>query len=233
MAGATELRVAAELCDPVDFVFHLADSAEDNGGGGAYYTTSNDAELLIESTDLDVFANDLGAQDGFHPVLLNRADYVSAQGCSTFALSVGDQIVADLDDPSIYFESSFLLRIDPAGDLEGEPDALWWLGFNHVVNRSTDRTGTGFERARLCFTRALPRQCELNGYGRDPDAGECSATPGEWQGCGADACAVCSDALADYPKYLENHPCCESTGSCSGAPSGCNAYCPAPSDDDR
>jgi hypothetical protein len=233
MAGATELRLAARICDPAGYVLHLGDSKTNDGGGGDAMTTSNDAELLIQDTRLDVFANDLGAQNGFHPSLLNQVGYVAAEGCTTRALSISDQVVDDLHDPAVYFESSFLPRISPGGDLEGTPDAIWWLGLNHVVRPEVARAGTGLDKVRFCFTKTVPRQCELNGYGRDPDVGSCDPTPAGWQGCVSQGCAVCSTELAEYPSYLLNHPCCAAVSPCPGQPETCNSSCPAPTEADR
>lgn len=65
-------------------------------------------------------------------------------------------------------------------------------------------------------------------------ADACTATKGQWKGCGTNACAVCSDLLADFPHYLQNHPGCTRDVACgSRAKAVCNARCPAPSDGDR
>jgi hypothetical protein len=70
----------------------------------------------------------------------------------------------------------------------------------------------------------------------DPDETEPDAGPmcggGDWQGCRAD-CAVCMDKLAEYPRYLQNHPQCPAGPSCNGTFGACDARCPEPTDADR
>jgi hypothetical protein len=63
--------------------------------------------------------------------------------------SVGDKTVR-LDGGSLAVESDNSLRIYPEVDDEGEPDALWYLGLNRVVDGNY-RSGSGLESMRLCF----------------------------------------------------------------------------------
>ena len=62
---------------------------------------------------------------------------------------------------------------------------------------------------------------------------ECNGTSGQWQGCRGNGCFVCSDLLADFPLYLQNHPDCISNDTCDGLYFTCNEKCPHPTDDDR
>lgn len=64
-------------------------------------------------------------------------------------------------------------------------------------------------------------------------ADACNPTPGQWQGCGANACAVCASVEAEFPSYFRNHPACTRDVACGGGRSVCNAACPAPGEADR
>ncbi len=57
--------------------------------------------------------------------------------------------------------------------------------------------------------------------------------PDGWEGCEGASCTVCASLLADYPKYLSNHPRCAVNDDCKSAVSKCSANCPAPVDADR
>lgn len=61
----------------------------------------------------------------------------------------------------------------------------------------------------------------------------CSGTPGNWDGCRGNGCAVCSELVKDYPRYFINHPYCVKNDICDGLYFTCNANCPAPTEDDR
>jgi hypothetical protein len=160
MTNATELRVAFEICDPAGYVLNIGDSPSDNGGGGDWGDFEHDAEVLIYGTDLTAWSSDLGyeqtsAQSGYHPLLLSRAGYVAARGCSVRTLHLRDQYIADSDDPSLRTQSPTALRINPSTDAQGRPDAQWYVGLNRVVSswqRDRDRVGSGVAAIRVCFT---------------------------------------------------------------------------------
>ncbi len=61
----------------------------------------------------------------------------------------------------------------------------------------------------------------------------CNGTAGEWSGCRGNGCAVCSELVADYPRYFQNHPGCSKNDSCGGLYYTCNSSCPAPTDNDQ
>lgn len=61
----------------------------------------------------------------------------------------------------------------------------------------------------------------------------CNPTPGQWQGCGANACAVCTSVEGEFPNYFRNHPACTRDVACGAGRSTCNAACPTPRDSDR
>jgi len=62
---------------------------------------------------------------------------------------------------------------------------------------------------------------------------ECDGSPGQWEGCRGNGCAVCTEQLVDFPRYLQNHPRCTPNPTCDGALFTCNDRCPAPIDADR
>jgi hypothetical protein len=62
---------------------------------------------------------------------------------------------------------------------------------------------------------------------------ECDGSPGQWQGCRGNGCAVCTELLAEFPRYIENHPGCIANSTCDGSFFTCNDRCPQPTDMDR
>jgi hypothetical protein len=56
----------------------------------------------------------------------------------------------------------------------------------------------------------------------------CDGTSGQWSGCRGTGCHVCSELVASYPCYFQNHPKCISNGTCGGLYYTCNKDCPAP-----
>jgi hypothetical protein len=62
---------------------------------------------------------------------------------------------------------------------------------------------------------------------------ECDGSPGQWNGCRGNGCLVCTELLADYPLYVQNHPGCVANSTCDGQFFTCNDRCPAPTDADR
>ena len=60
----------------------------------------------------------------------------------------------------------------------------------------------------------------------------CNGTPGQWRGCRGNGCAVCSELVADYPLYFDNHPLCSPNDTCGGQYYTCNERCPAPTQAD-
>ncbi len=67
----------------------------------------------------------------------------------------------------------------------------------------------------------------------DRDPAVCNGTQGQWDGCRGTGCSVCSEKLADFPRYFANHPSCLKNDTCAGQFFTCNAACPAPADADR
>jgi hypothetical protein len=62
---------------------------------------------------------------------------------------------------------------------------------------------------------------------------QCNGTTGGWQGCRGTGCSVCSELVADYACYFQNHPSCIPNSTCQGLYFTCNANCPAPTEADR
>jgi hypothetical protein len=166
MTTAAELRVLFEICDPVGYALNIGDSPSDNGGGGDWGDFEHDAEVLVYGGDLTAWSSDLGYEqispdEGYHPLLLSRADYLPAQGCSVKTLVLRDQYIADSSDPSLRTQSPTALRINPSTDAQGSPDAQWYIGVNRVVSnwyRDRDRVGSGVNALRICFTTPPPEE---------------------------------------------------------------------------
>jgi hypothetical protein len=57
---------------------------------------------------------------------------------------------------------------------------------------------------------------------------QCNGTAGQWSGCRGNGCAVCSELVANYPCYFQNHPNCAQNTTCGGQYFTCNVHCPAP-----
>lgn len=62
---------------------------------------------------------------------------------------------------------------------------------------------------------------------------QCNGTPGGWQGCRGTGCSVCSELVANYPCYFQNHPTCIPNSNCQGRYFTCNAACPPPTEADK
>lgn len=56
----------------------------------------------------------------------------------------------------------------------------------------------------------------------------CNGTPGQWEGCRGNGCAVCAELVQSYPCYFQNHPDCSRNTTCAGLHFTCNSRCPAP-----
>jgi hypothetical protein len=64
-------------------------------------------------------------------------------------------------------------------------------------------------------------------------ADQCDGRVGTWAGCRGLGCYVCSELVADYPKYFINHPFCLANPTCGGTYATCSPACPEPTDDDK
>src|SRR5688572_2098697 len=51
---------------------------------------------------------------------------------------------------------------------------------------------------------------------REPAAGQCAGTTGQWLGCRGNGCSVCGEKLTAYPYYFPNHPRCLRNDTCAG-----------------
>lgn len=99
----------------------------------------------------------------------------------------------------------------------------------NVLFEHANRTGAKFT--------CRPNCSGLGGFNDKTSSREwhhiCEAVPGQWSGCsGFSGCEVCSDLLANYPCYFQNHPNCVSAGACGGFSYTCSDACPAPTQAD-
>lgn len=145
MTGFVELEVGLEICDPLGWTFHLADSQSD-GFGGDFGSSSNDAELHLTETSLFVYGSEMCSMD---LLVHEQPDFVPAAGCSERTLIASDAQL-DCPMPAFALEQPCLLRINPASDDEGTPDALWYFGLNRTYVDAM-RTGSGLVRASFCL----------------------------------------------------------------------------------
>lgn len=61
---------------------------------------------------------------------------------------------------------------------------------------------------------------------------QCEGVAGQWQGCRGTGCSVCSELVANYPCYFQNHPNCQPNDICGGLYFTCSDACPAPTQAD-
>ena len=142
------MRVVFYVTNPSGWTVHVADSPSCNGGGGDGRQFSNDAEVQLLETTVSGYSNDLNP-DGAGTVLFSDTEDLSRQ-CSGQTWIVSDgrfQVIAVAT--LIDVTSPYLLRLNPPADIEGRPDALWYVGFNRTVGDES-RAGTGLQEAAIC-----------------------------------------------------------------------------------
>jgi hypothetical protein len=61
----------------------------------------------------------------------------------------------------------------------------------------------------------------------------CTGLGGSYTGCRGTGCSVCSDLLATFDCYFENHPSCVPNPTCASMYFTCSPSCPAPTPADR
>jgi hypothetical protein len=61
----------------------------------------------------------------------------------------------------------------------------------------------------------------------------CTGAGGTYTGCRGTGCSVCTDLLATFDCYFENHPTCVPNPTCGGMYYTCSPGCPAPTPADR
>lgn len=81
--------------------------------------------------------------------------------------------------------------------------------------------------AQTCSPRGTWCECQQTA------SDSCSGSPGGFQGCRGNGCAVCAEKVREYPCYFENHPQCKPNHTCGGQYGACNANCPAPTLSDK
>jgi hypothetical protein len=147
MTAFTQMELTVSLCNPTGWTVHVGDSPTNNGGGGDASTFSNCAELQLLDTTMTGLTNDY---DPVHPgPLFTSPGYMPATGCTTFTWIVSDQRVQS-SSPVLDYTSPYLLRLNPPADLEGPPDALWYVGLDRTYGEAT-RSGTGVQTGHFCL----------------------------------------------------------------------------------
>lgn len=146
MTGMATLEVRLESCDPTGNWLDIADSPTCNGFGGDGSSSSNDAELHLSGGSVGLFANDFVTSPATTPLFTGS---IPTTGCAERVFSIADQRVQSFS-PCIDVQSPYALRLNPPLDMEGTPDARWYIGLNRVVS-DTSRSGTGVESATFCL----------------------------------------------------------------------------------
>jgi hypothetical protein len=141
-AGGTTLEIVLGVCDPSDYVFHLGNSATNDGSGGDAGTTDYDSEMEIRGTVFNLFLNDVVGSGLGERV----TGYLPEEGCVTRRIVVRDREV-ELADVPVTFTGDGIFRIDPDPTMVGE--GVVHLGLNGVVTGRSDRTGSGARCASI------------------------------------------------------------------------------------
>jgi hypothetical protein len=147
MSGRASLEVRVDACSPSGHWLDVTDSPTCNGYGGDGNSSSNDAEVHLDGTQLAIYANDFVAPPASSPLF---AMPFSPSGCGEHVFSFADRRVQTFD-PCVDVTSDYALRLNPPADMEGTPDALWYVGLNRVVSDDFSRVGAGVGAATLCI----------------------------------------------------------------------------------
>lgn len=157
------MYLEAEICDPTGAVLHIADSetsdffggdslADPDGDGTPTEPTCHDAEVYLNGTTVEAWADDEGRAQLFQPAF-STPQAVSASGCSSLSLTV-EQTSIELHPSRGRFASPNGFSLSPPACVNGQNgqlDRLWHLGVNSTVSRRADRVGTGLQRLFLCL----------------------------------------------------------------------------------
>ncbi len=146
MTGYTHMVLDVVSCDPTGFVWHVADSPSCDGFGGDAGQFGNDAEVYQLNTAIEAY----GSQDVMPATrMFSDPAFAAATGCTLRTVTIED---GEVDVLSIGLDapSPALLRINPATDSEGLPDALWYLATSRTY-RDASRSGTGFRCMTVCL----------------------------------------------------------------------------------
>lgn len=91
---------------------------------------------------------------------------------------------------------------------------------------------TGEQRDCSCDSAPGTQVCSDGAFGVCENNGACCGAPGGWMGCEGNGCSVCSELVAGYAHYFDNHPDCYSLTGCNSNYGKCSAACPTPSGED-
>lgn len=129
--------------------------------------------------------------------------------------------------------------------------------FDFITIDGVKRSGSGTVRGHACGAAPLAvttdgsiasrglvsitaanKTCSYSGTSSckpEPTGETCTGSPSGYRGCQGNGCAVCSELVAEYPKYFVRHPKCAPNGTCEGPGSYalCNTNCPAPTSADK
>jgi hypothetical protein len=141
-----EAYISAQICNPTGWVLNIGDSPSNNGGSGDGGEFSNDAELEIQGTQLNVLG-----RDGSNPVVqFQDASFVGSTDCTWRSFKIADRTI-EVGEKNIRLASDNLIRINQP-DTEGQPNALIYMGLNRVIG-GTFRSGSGVQQATVLLRR--------------------------------------------------------------------------------
>ncbi len=137
-AVGTTLEIIIGVCDATGYVFHLGNSATNDGRSGDAGTTVYDSEMQIDGAEFSIYTNDVAGSS-----LEGRVtDFVPTDECVTRRIVVRDREV-QLPDVSETFAGDGIFRVDEPGE------SHVFLGLNGVITGRADRLGSGTRCARL------------------------------------------------------------------------------------
>ncbi len=160
LAAHAELRVDAEVCGPAQGVLlAIGNSPSNDGFGGDGGDNSYDTEVLVADRRVGVYPGDVARGHGV--AVQEWQDWLPALApgqCTTVTVAYANGRVrfehaADPAGSRLELVSPHMFQLDEAaGEVEGAPDRLLFLGLDTVSNGRADRGGSGLQRATLTFS---------------------------------------------------------------------------------
>lgn len=153
LAAFDTVRIEAEVCNPINWVLHLADSPTNDGWCGDGVTRSNDAEAWVMGAGVAACENDYGGTAHGGVAQTYAFAPFSATGCTTLAFLVRDGTLFYENAKSLV-RSRYLFRFGAPDQEGGQPDWDLTLGLNRVASGEY-RSGTGLKTVRLFFSTSV------------------------------------------------------------------------------
>src|SRR5690606_29673742 len=125
MTAYSRLYLEAIICNPTGFTLNVGDSPSNNGYGLDDGDTEHNAELTI-AEDVAGEPQSLYVSKAAPPEegALYDYEFVPTTGCTDVRFVIRDQEVSIIEPKRLDATDARLLRINPASDDVGTPDAL-------------------------------------------------------------------------------------------------------------